>query len=301
MKKRISILVLILFLLSFLMFDMPVFALTGDINGDGKVDDEDTAMYGYYLSGDSKLSDEEWAIIEKNVKANGDLNKDGKYDQDDASEIISIIQHGHTLTPDVDSCIGFEDPDGCNLGIALDGSRYGCAWNDKYNFCSPNGLAYLACGEGDTDAHDIPQFLPRITSYAIAILKTVTPVILIIMSMVQIIKAIASQNEDEMKKAKSALVKKLIAATLIFFVTTIVQFVIKKAADGSEFASVNNCLSCFINNDCNGSLYFVDGYGNCYDVDSKSQVDCDTDIGVKPRGWVEAVDGSSSDDSESEE
>lgn len=219
------------------------------------------------------------------------------YEDGSANGCAKATTLASNLSSTAESCIDFKEPDYCNLGIGKDGSRFGCAWNDKYNFCSPNGLAYLACGEGDSAAHDIPQFLPRITSYAIAILKTVTPVILIIMSMVQIIKAIASQNEDEMKKARSALVKKLIAATLIFFVTTIVQFVIKKAADGSEFASVNNCLSCFVNNDCDGALYFVDGYGNCYDVDSKSQVDCDTTIGVKPRGWVEAAGDSSSDDS----
>ena len=195
------------------------------------------------------------------------------------------------------SCAEFHNEQSCNSGVSSTG-KYGCAWNKKYNFCSPNGLAYLSCGSGNSDAHDIPVFLPRITSYAIAILKTVTPVILIIMSMVQIIKAIASQNEDEMKKARSALVKKLIAATLIFFVTTIVQFVIKKAADDDEVGSASQCLSCFVNNDCNGSMYYVDGYGNCYYLSSKyTATDCKTDIGVKPRGWVEAADDSSSDDS----
>lgn len=185
------------------------------------------------------------------------------------------------------SCAEFVNETECNLGVSETG-KFGCAWNEKYKFCSPTGLAYLSCGSGSSDAHDIPVFLPRITSYAIVILKTATPIILIIMSMIQLIKAIASQNEDEMKKARSALVKKLIAAALIFFVTTIVQFVIKQVADDDEAGSMNDCLSCFVNNDCNGSTYYTDGYGKCYYISNKyTAVDCNTDIGVKERGLVE--------------
>ena len=207
--------------------------------------------------------------------------------------------------PDVDSCAGFISKELCTSGETANAGKFGCAWNDKYEFCSPTGLAYLSCG-GDakdthdgTDAYDIPVFLPRITSYAVTLLKTVTPVILIIMSMIQLIKAISSQNEDEMKKARSALVKKLIAATLIFFVTTIVQFVIKQVADSDEVGSASQCLSCFVNNDCSGVMYYTDGYGNCYNVESKSQVDCNTYIGVKQIGTVEDVDNSSSGDNSS--
>ena len=43
------------------------------------------------------------------------------------------------------SCIDFNNENDCNLGLGENGSRYGCAWNDKYNFCSPNGFAYLSC------------------------------------------------------------------------------------------------------------------------------------------------------------
>ena len=75
----------------------------------------------------------------------------------------------------------------------------------------------MSCGSGNTNAHDIPEMVPRLVSYFIVILKTATPIILIIMGMVQIIKAIASSNEDEIKKSKSSLIKKLIAAVLVFF------------------------------------------------------------------------------------
>ena len=104
--------------------------------------------------------------------------------------------------------------------------------------------------------------------------------------MFQLIKAIASQNEDEMKKAKSSLIKKLVISVLIFFVATIVQFIIKQVADDDELGSTSDCLSCFVNNDCSGAMYYVDGYGYCYYLSNRTNPvaattgNCRTDIGI---------------------
>lgn len=166
--------------------------------------------------------------------------------------------------PDVSSCAGFTTEDACMTGRSSNNGNFGCNWNKQYEFCSASGLVYLSCGSGNEIAYDIPVIVPRLVSYFIVILKTVTPVVLIFVSMIQLIKAIGSQNEDEMKKAKSSIVKKLIAAVLIFFVISIVQFVIKQAADDSEQSSLQACMTCFINNDCDGALYYTDGFGNCY-------------------------------------
>ena len=175
---------------------------------------------------------------------------------------------------DASSCADFKKENDCLVGQSSSGARWGCAWNKDYKFCSPTGLAYLSCGSGNTIAYDIPVIIPRLVSYAIVALKTITPVILIIIGMFQLIKAITSQNDDEMKKAKSSLVKKLIAAVIIFFMVSIVQFVVSKVADDSEQSSLSACMSCFINNDCGKSMYYTDGYGNCYSVATKGLVEC---------------------------
>lgn len=185
--------------------------------------------------------------------------------------------------PDVDNCAGFTSEASCKVGITANSGNFGCVWNEDYKklnknkkgFCSPNGLIYLSCGSGDTIAYDIPVMAPRLTSYAITALKTVTPVILIIMGMFQLIKAITSQNDDEMKKAKSSLIKKVIASVIIFFMVSIVQFVVEKVADDAEQESLSACLSCFLNNDCGKNYYYTDGYGNCYNVsDNKKRDNC---------------------------
>lgn len=178
-----------------------------------------------------------------------------------------------TTAPDVDSCAGFKTKETCKIGQTKNAGNFGCAWNEQYEFCSPTGLSYLSCGSKDSIAYDIPVMVPRLTSYAITALKTITPVILIIIGMFQLIKAITSQNEDEMKKARSALVKKLIAAAMIFFLVAIVQFIVKQVADDSEQSSTEACFDCFINNNCTNAMYYTDGYGNCYSVDTKEKLD----------------------------
>lgn len=137
-----------------------------------------------------------------------------------------------------------------------------CAWNDEYNFCSPNGLAYIGCG----DAKDIPAIAPKLTNYAVTALKTATPIILIVVAIVDLVKAITAGKEDEIKKAQGSLLKKAITAALVFFVITIVQFVMLRVADDSEHDSLSSCLSCFLNGPSDSkceSIYYKDGYGNC--------------------------------------
>lgn len=192
----------------------------------------------------------------------------------------------NSSAPDVENCTGFKSEKDCNAGKTAEYGNFGCAWNKKYNFCSPTGLVYLSCGdpsEADENAYDLPVIVPRLVSYFIIILKTVTPIVLIIMGMIQIIKAIASSNDDEMNKAKSSLIKKLISAVLIFFSISIVQFVIDQVADDSEDGSVSSCMSCFINNDCNGAMYYTDGYGKCYYLSGGVYENCKTDIGSKKK------------------
>ena len=142
-----------------------------------------------------------------------------------------------------------------------------CVWNSEYEFCSVTGLTYLKCG----DAKDIPPVVPKLTSYAVNLLKILTPIILILIGIIELVKAMASSNEDSMKKAQSKLIKKVAAAVMVFFVITIVQFVILKVADSGETGSIKKCLKCFLNNSCDGSTYYKDGYGMCYYLNGDSK------------------------------
>jgi len=58
--------------------------------------------------------------------------------------------------------------------------------------------------------------------------KYIIPVIVIVLGILDFIKAIAADKEDEMKKAQGHFVKRLIAAALIFIVPLIIGFVLDK-------------------------------------------------------------------------
>ena len=135
---------------------------------------------------------------------------------------------------------------------------YSCIWNrveynnKTYTYCNTDELNYVKCG----DAFDIPNQAPAIISLAVDLLKIATPIILIIVSIIALLKAVSASNEDEIKKAQKGLIRKMIAAAMVFFIVTIVQFVIMKVADSSETGSLSSCLSCMLNNDCEKNIYY---------------------------------------------
>lgn len=150
---------------------------------------------------------------------------------------------------------------------------YSCIWveadNSNGGYCNVDNLQYVQCG----GAFDIPEQLPSLVSFLINLLKIATPIILIITSIITLVKAIAASKEDEIKKATSTLVRRVIAAVLVFFVIYIVQFVVMKVADSSEADDISSCLSCFINNDCDGNKYYknnIAGEYTCYYLDGTS-------------------------------
>jgi hypothetical protein len=64
---------------------------------------------------------------------------------------------------------------------------------------------------------------------------------------------------------------------MVFFVISIVQFVILKVADTGEQDDISSCLTCFLNNDCENSVYYktnVAGRYICTYLESGSTFQC---------------------------
>ncbi len=105
-------------------------------------------------------------------------------------------------------------------------------------------LEYVACGE----TKGIPKPVPELISAGYTILVIATPIVLIIFSIITLVKAVSAGNADDISKARGKLVKKFIIAGAVFFVAGITQFVITRAASGTDY-SLTKCLSCFLYND----------------------------------------------------
>ena len=104
----------------------------------------------------------------------------------------------------------------------------------------------VSCG----NVTDIPRKIPELTSFAITVIQIATPVILVVMGAMDLLKGITAQKEDEIKKGQQMFVKRLIVGASIFFVVVIAKLFISVVADKSS-ANIIECVDCFLSNECN--------------------------------------------------
>ena len=100
-----------------------------------------------------------------------------------------------------------------------------------------------ACGDNVC----IPASLATYTRIIYNAIRIITPLVLIIIGMYDMAKAVTTKNADDVKKAQNLLVKKAIAAAIVFFLFTFVSWMITILSDtGSESdkATNQNILSC---------------------------------------------------------
>lgn len=85
-----------------------------------------------------------------------------------------------------------------------------------------------------------------ITHTIILIIQIAVPVILVIFGMMDLMKGVMAQKEDEIKKGQQMFIKRLVAAAIIFFVVAIVKLIFTFVAD-DKGGNMLDCANCFIN------------------------------------------------------
>ena len=114
-------------------------------------------------------------------------------------------------------------------------------------------LNILACTIGGVSWSNAEMaMIPNITALVVTLIKVAVPIILIIMGMLDLSKAVMSNDEKEMKGAQTKLIKRVIYAVLVFLVVSIVQLVFGALGDkgvdsGNSGATISGCISCFVN------------------------------------------------------
>lgn len=109
----------------------------------------------------------------------------------------------------------------------------------------------LTCGgtekkeNGEVIAITFHENLPKFTNTLYDILKIATPVIIIITGMLDVLKAVSAQKEDDMKKATSKFVNRLLAGAVVFLVFVITETVINLAIP-DDIGNGWNCVECFL-------------------------------------------------------
>ena len=87
-----------------------------------------------------------------------------------------------------------------------------------------------------------------VIGWFVVILKIIIPLILIVMGMIDLGKAVISSKEDAINKAVTTLIKRFIAAVVVFFVPSIVSALFS-ATTSVDLTSnnVNKCVQCVVN------------------------------------------------------
>lgn len=94
----------------------------------------------------------------------------------------------------------------------------------------------------------IPMELVNIVSLVYTAIQIGVPLILILVGMFDMGKAITQQKEDEIKKAQGLLVKKAIAAALVFLMFSLVSLVFSIVAPADNKTNIWTCVDALINN-----------------------------------------------------
>ena len=103
---------------------------------------------------------------------------------------------------------------------------------------------YVVCGNDNK----MPLLLAQLISTLMTIVKIFIPILLVISGMISFFKVTFSINvEDEMKKAKNKLINNIIAAIIIFFVISIINFAVSLVVGANN--NVMSCVYCLINPD----------------------------------------------------
>lgn len=103
---------------------------------------------------------------------------------------------------------------------------------------------------------DIDMIVPSFTVSLINLVKVAIPILLVAYGMIDMAKAIMSNDEKQMKESQNKFIKRIIYAVVIFFIVAIVQLVFGMLADASNKGSQGNvsknnitsCIACFISN-----------------------------------------------------
>lgn len=153
------------------------------------------------------------------TECNGDAKCKAKYvenmnkAEDDVKSYCSQILQSYDYNEGQKGCI-----DAClTIRESLNSFREG---TDLYIDYSQNGECGLSA---------------RLTTWLVNILKWVKyilPVIVIILGILDFIKAIGADKEDEMKRAQKKFIKRLVAAALVFIIPLILEFILVKMGFG---------------------------------------------------------------------
>lgn len=173
----------------------------------------------------------------------------------------------------VSDCETIESEPECKSSLVkINNKKYNCVWVDEgksyENVCiNPGGVKindtsesksstktesskkenksngiYVTCGP----IKSLPKKILQLSNTIVNIMQVAVPVILVLFGMIDLVKAVSSQKDDDIRKAQGVLIKRLILGVLVYFIVVIVKLLL--SAIGGNTDGIWNCVQCFISN-----------------------------------------------------
>ena len=109
--------------------------------------------------------------------------------------------------------------------------------NSVMMFLADNDASKLLCNKEELTSGSVASIF-NLIGKIIEIFQIAIPIILVVLGLISLGKAVVASKDDEVKKATTGLVKKLVLAAAIFFIVAIVKLVIGLV---SSTATSNEC------------------------------------------------------------
>lgn len=138
---------------------------------------------------------------------------------DDNAEFTRIYQDLSAVCESYRSTSMYTKDDGGNIVAQACNKACSMLNDDIALICKDESAQFGSCGSLGKESTQWLFRLVRIVRYAV-------PALLVILSILDFIKAIASESEDEMKKATGKFTKRLVAAVLLFLIPFILDFIL---------------------------------------------------------------------------
>jgi len=117
---------------------------------------------------------------------------------------------------------------------------------------SANWLAQdnrVVCG----NLTNIPGRIPAFTSILVNVLQVLVPVLLVVFGIIDLLKAMSAQKEEDIANGRKVLFKRIIIGFLVFLMVALTKLVLNIAIENPALKeSAVDCINCFINGNCEG-------------------------------------------------
>ena len=160
----------------------------------------------------------------------------------------------------------------------------------RNNFLILDSYQKIVCG--DTYA---PMIAAQITRTVYMILQIATPLIIILLGMIDLGKAVMAHKEDDIKKSQQTFVKRLLVGASVFLVFVLAKFVIGLVAPANDNTDMWNCVDCFVSGDnCTTKeevdfASIINKFKNINIGDSVSQIDSVLGVKGTMEGYVSGI------------